>query len=188
MSSIKCPSCGLVNFATANTCKRCNKPLAAAGESAFPPPRGFRLPLTSFYGIGVTLLDYRPSSAQTYEVTRWITFLWLPLIPISSWRIRPIKSESVNLGFAIGGQQNFEILEDRPLQLNRVLKTYALGYLIGAMAVLPMILAITFFPKPPTTLQTTLLVASAIWPILILGFIDRRHEKIYDQADRKGEG
>jgi hypothetical protein len=70
MSSIKCPSCGLINFAAATICKRCQMPLAAAGQ---PPshnlPR-FRLPVMTFYGIGISLLDYRPLSADTYEATR----------------------------------------------------------------------------------------------------------------------
>jgi uncharacterized protein YbjQ (UPF0145 family) len=32
MSSTNCPNCGLVNFATAVTCKRCNNALASAGD------------------------------------------------------------------------------------------------------------------------------------------------------------
>ena len=35
MSSIKCPGCGLVNFATAQSCKRCGTPLT--GNSSAPP-------------------------------------------------------------------------------------------------------------------------------------------------------
>lgn len=40
MSSIKCPQCGLVNWATAEACKRCKLPFAAppAQESPAPPP------------------------------------------------------------------------------------------------------------------------------------------------------
>lgn len=34
MSSIKCPHCGLVNFSTEGTCKRCKKDLAATADSA----------------------------------------------------------------------------------------------------------------------------------------------------------
>ena len=40
MSSLKCHSCGLVNFAEAEKCKRCGKPLTAAlnaNRSKLPP-------------------------------------------------------------------------------------------------------------------------------------------------------
>jgi phage FluMu protein Com len=33
MSSTKCPHCGLVNFSSAVTCKRCNRVLASSGDS-----------------------------------------------------------------------------------------------------------------------------------------------------------
>ena len=36
MSSIKCQSCGLVNFANAEKCKRCKKPLAAGSKDSLP--------------------------------------------------------------------------------------------------------------------------------------------------------
>lgn len=37
MSSVKCPHCGLVNFATAETCKRCNQDVLAPGEFKSTP-------------------------------------------------------------------------------------------------------------------------------------------------------
>jgi hypothetical protein len=37
VSSIKCPHCGLVNFATAETCKRCNQDVRAPGEFKSAP-------------------------------------------------------------------------------------------------------------------------------------------------------
>src|SRR2546430_11432411 len=33
MSSTKCPHCGLVNFSSAVTCKRCNRVLVSSGDS-----------------------------------------------------------------------------------------------------------------------------------------------------------
>jgi apolipoprotein N-acyltransferase len=98
-----------------------------------------------------------------------------------------VKSEFLNLGAVMGSKHKFQVLDDKPLQLGRVLGTYALGYLICAVAVLPLIIAIKSFPKPPNTWQTTLLVLSVVWPIFILGLIDHRHEKIYDQVERERE-
>ena len=36
MPSIKCPDCGLVNFADAQACRRCKKALGAAAEATAP--------------------------------------------------------------------------------------------------------------------------------------------------------
>src|SRR5258708_3483287 len=38
MSSTNCPHCGLVNFATAVTCKRCNNALASTGDAIVGRP------------------------------------------------------------------------------------------------------------------------------------------------------
>ena len=38
MSSIKCQSCGLVNFANAGKCKRCKKPLVSVPSQSWTPP------------------------------------------------------------------------------------------------------------------------------------------------------
>ena len=45
MSSLKCPNCGLINFATAEECKRCKQTIEASaypywqGNNAVPPPK-----------------------------------------------------------------------------------------------------------------------------------------------------
>ncbi|MDQ5844317.1 MAG: zinc finger Ran-binding domain-containing protein [Acidobacteriota bacterium] len=43
MSSLKCPQCGLVNFATDTTCKRCRAPLAQYASAVTTPLEGIVL-------------------------------------------------------------------------------------------------------------------------------------------------
>lgn len=43
MASLKCPQCGLVNFATETTCKRCRAPLAQSASVARPIEQGIVL-------------------------------------------------------------------------------------------------------------------------------------------------
>ena len=64
MTSIKCPSCGLVNFSTQSNCKRCNEPLHGSGitqqfQSIQDPP-----PPPTFHGTSVG--DYPAPVAQAY--------------------------------------------------------------------------------------------------------------------------
>lgn len=44
----------------------------------------------SFFGTGISLYGYKPAGDGTFEVIVWITFLFLPVIPLSAWIIRPI--------------------------------------------------------------------------------------------------
>ena len=47
----------------------------------------------SVNGTGIRLIDYLRVSADTYEATRWLTFFFVPLIPIGTWLIRPGTAE-----------------------------------------------------------------------------------------------
>lgn len=78
MSSIKCPHCGLVNFTTAGTCKRCKNDLAAAAESASsyqPTPHDYKssfrfqsdYPLVSW---AITIVLLISSAGLSYAIAR----------------------------------------------------------------------------------------------------------------------
>ena len=41
----------------------------------------------SFWGIGTTLYGWRPALAGRHVVTRWITFLFFPIVPVRSYVI-----------------------------------------------------------------------------------------------------
>src|SRR5262245_29770200 len=71
MSSIKCPNCGLINFATAEACKRCKQTLEAPvypywqGNTAIAPPKPDWSKLQTVPAVpaeGVDLADYGDGS------------------------------------------------------------------------------------------------------------------------------
>ena len=46
---------------------------------------------TSFDGFGVMMLDYRSVEDGNFEATRWFTLCFVPIIPLSVWKIKPRK-------------------------------------------------------------------------------------------------
>jgi len=49
----------------------------------------------SVNGIGIRLLDYQRVSADTYEVTRWLTLFFVPVLPLGTLLIKPGTVEGV---------------------------------------------------------------------------------------------
>jgi hypothetical protein len=210
MPNQKCPACGLVNFASAQTCKRCEKPLAE--ESATPgvesAPHGSQASATkgsvdgrrillkpqTFNGMGVAMLGYRQLSADTYQATRFFTFLFIPLIPISTWVIRPLNLETSTL--ATTETFNFELLEDKGLELSAVLRVYGSFLLWGILAFGPFALALMLMsghrverdingesvPVEITTakiIQMILFMLTMPWCFGLIIWLKRRRDRIY---------
>jgi hypothetical protein len=120
----------------------------------------------SVNGTGIRLLDYLRASADTYEATRWVTFFFIPLIPIGTWLIRPGTAE----GMGTGTQYNFQILDKRPLRWNRVGRLW----LINLAAALPVTLCALFeTPGENTNMWLTLFIFSVIWGIAALVYGQR---------------
>ncbi|HEX8776014.1 MAG TPA: hypothetical protein VF735_20760 [Pyrinomonadaceae bacterium] len=79
MKSIRCVECGLVNFETAEQCKRCGAPLqgtapveALADEGEAPPRRSFRKRISWIAGMTlVILLIYYLSLLATSDSIKW---------------------------------------------------------------------------------------------------------------------
>lgn len=212
MPNLKCPACGLVNFASAETCKRCEKPLFE--QSATEPPqvgniesaRSFSqasAPKTSadhgrillkpvtINGTGVDLLGYRQLSADTYQVTRCFTFIHIPLIPISTWVIRPLNRELST--FTASETFNFELLEDKGLVVEDALRVYGSFLLWGVLAFGPFALSLLLMSgnkaEPPSNgvievtafkiIQGILFMLTIPWCIGLILWRKRRRDKIY---------
>lgn len=91
---------------------------------------------TSFDGFGVMMLDYRPVEDGNFEATRWFTLCFVPIIPLSVWKIKPRKYKYDRSG----EQQLFNLLEKKRLTLTRMLYPY----LIIVLGVLPFVLSYHF--------------------------------------------
>lgn len=134
MKTVTCPACGNVNrnVEAGASCGACGASLAAALlEQSIADLRAvtekmsrLQEPRKSFYtfnGFGTTLLDYRPSGADgLYEATRWAVAMFVPLVPLGDYVIRP-QEEKRSYGRET---HRFEVVERRPLSWGRVLRTY----------------------------------------------------------------
>ena len=144
MKTIDCPACNTANPTTASVCGACGGSLTEALlqkqlqelketteqlSSVHKPTPVLR----SFNGCGKTLLDYRPRPDGTFDATRWITLFYLPVFPLSTVIVRPIRRDAV-----IGsGAYTAEVLGEGKLVVTRVLLTY----LLAVLAVGPMLFA-----------------------------------------------
>jgi len=139
------------------------------------------LKLFRFYGTGTHLLDYREVSPGIYEASQWISLFFVPIIPLSSWKVRPKKSSPINLGSVVGSTFNLDVLERLPLSGGRVLRTYAMAITTVAIAISPFLVVKAHFPKDrkPTPLEVATIMLAAAWPVGVLAMINRRQERIY---------
>ena len=212
MPNPKCPACGLVNFASAEICKRCETPLleqsvaeppqvgkiesarsfsqASAPRASVDHGRILLKPVT-INGTGVDLLGYRQLSPDTYQVTRCFTFIHVPLIPISTWVIRPLNRELST--FTTSETFNFELLEDKGLLVEDVLRLYGSFLLWGVLAFGPFALLLMLMSgekvESPSNgvievttfkiIQGILFMLTIPWCFGLLIWRKRRRDKIY---------
>ena len=134
-------------------------------------PRLFLKPY-SVNGTGIRLLDYRQVSADTYEVTRWLTFFFIPILPIGTLLIRPGTAEGVGTMM----QYTFQLLGKRPMRWGRVFRMYA----IDLIAALPVALCAWFeTPGEVTDLWLTMFIFSVLWGIGVFFFTQRTGRPVY---------
>jgi hypothetical protein len=133
MKTVACPKCNFVNADADSTCTRCGEPLASAllqkNLDELKKLTGRMQELTapsfkSFNGCGTTLLDYRELPDSTWEATRWVIVVGLPVVPLAAYIIQPTRQESSY------GQQSsyFKVLGKSRLSSLRILRVYALVF------------------------------------------------------------
>jgi hypothetical protein len=142
MKTVFCPACESVNGgANINSvCSRCGELLAPAYfqdnlaeikrlttrfEEHNAPS------FNSYNGFGTTLLDYRARPDGTYEATRWVIALFLPIFPLATYVIRPTGQERT-----YGRETSkFRVVGRVPLTNARILRTYILA-VVGLLPVI----------------------------------------------------
>src|SRR5215510_15260372 len=150
MESHKCTECGLMNWAEAERCKRCQIPLrklngqlkVKSERAVLDAPRLF-----TFNGIGSRLLGWKHYEDGTATATVWFSVLWLPIFPISRQRLVSPTYQDLNQKISRGWQfffvlnhmavfrSSYTFLGRLPLEGGEVLWTYLFSYIL-----LPMIL------------------------------------------------
>lgn len=143
MSTVACPSCNSINSLDLSDCAQCGASLTMAKiqhsadeirrvTEAFKERARPRQSFYTFNGFGTTLLDYRALPDGTYEATRWVVGMMLPLVPLATYVIEPQTQER-----SYGRETSkFVILEEGKLSAVRVVRTY----LLAVVGLLPIIL------------------------------------------------
>jgi len=189
MASIKCISCGLVNFATASSCKRCgneisiglsqsNKPSIKIDKGNSPVRANtrhrFLLPSYSLNGCGILMYGHKQLSSDTFEVTRWITLCTIPLIPLSTWEILPLRTDDGLL--PLSTKYTFEIIDHRPLNIEHILRVYG----VTLVAMLPILILVKLKNgKPANIFDIIQFFLTAGWGFAISVIAHRKHEKMF---------
>lgn len=126
----------------------------------------------SVNGTGIRLLDYQRVSADTYEVTRWLTFFFIPLLPLGTLHIRPGTMEGA--GTAVHYQ--FEFLGKRPVRWARIARMYGLTML----AAIPITLCGWLEqPGEQPNMWLVLFVLSLLWALAVLVYAQRGRGAVY---------
>jgi hypothetical protein len=187
--TIACPACTFVNTRSAANCAKCGESLAAAKirqisdeikkisekfqklEDAVPT-------FSSFNGFGTTLLDYRALGDGTYQATRWVIALFLPIVPLATYVIQPNVQER-SYGREVS---KFTILGKMPVSASRVLRTH----LLTVTGLLPIIVGSYYSSFINRTLGGPLafvaMIACVAWAIYIIFFRLKNEGKAYSHA------
>ena len=88
---------------------------------------------TKFYGER----DYMPDG--TFVTTEWITILYLPIVPLRSYRIKPLRSSGFTVLVASWSSGKFSIYEKTLPNWKQVLSVY--GFFVGLFSLVALVIA-----------------------------------------------
>ena len=188
MKTVACSSCSFVNVnpTAASLCSNCGESLAPALfqqsmdelKNLTDKLQATKRPAQSFYsfnGFGTTLLDYRALADGTYQATRWVIALFLPIIPLKTYIIEPLTQE-----FGYGQETSrFSILGQTRLSAVRVLRTY----LLAIIGLLPGILGFIYSREINHVVKGLwalgLMILMFVWATYIIFFKLKNEGKAY---------
>ena len=197
MRTVTCPSCSFtnVNPTGESVCANCGESLAAAFfqqsvdelKKLTDKLQDTKKPLRTFYsfnGFGTTLLDYRALPDGTYQATRWIIALFLPLFQLKSYVIEPLTQE-----FGYGQETSkFRILGETTTSAVRILRTY----LLAVAGVLPPILSVIYSSEINRVMKgvwaLALMILMAVWAAYIIFFKLKNEGQAYRASKPTQEG
>ena len=133
--------------------------------------RGF-----SIYGCGLMQFGLR-RDADGLEMTRWLTVLYLPLIPLSRWRVRP-AGVVFPLEYHVDESFRFHPVERLPLDIARALLTGTAAWLLVAIAVGPALGCAFALQAPVSVVEFAVAMALCAWPLAVFVLVQRRAKAI----------
>jgi hypothetical protein len=139
----------------------------------------------SINGTGLMVLGYTPMGDGLYRVSLWITFFFIPIIPVVSRVVRPCGSG----GSGLGDRFDFEVIRRERLHLVDVMRVYVLGWGLAVLALAPAVAMVLYSKQrwphgggPWWSIVGLLLCAA--WPVFILGVLNHRQHKIHEALGR----
>ena len=190
--TVACPACKTVNpdAEVTSNCSACGEPLAAAviqqsiDELKKVTERMAEMTAPSFKtfnGFGTTLLDYRQRDDGSWEATRWVVAMMLPLVPLATYRILPKRQQN-----SYGRMESyFNILGREPLSIARIIRVYALV----VVGLAPIVLGFMNSSWVNRTLGGPLaffaMLASVAWALYIIFFLIKNDSKAYKADSAK---
>jgi hypothetical protein len=117
-------------------------------------------------------LGLRRDDDGLLETTRWITLFFVPVIPLSRWRVR-----YVGLARQVGPDNDesfvFDPIERLTLDPYGVMRTALCGWCLFAIAVGPAV-GCVFGIRRATTTQMAFVFGACCWPLLVILWVQRR--------------
>jgi hypothetical protein len=115
--------------------------------------------------------------ADGLETTRWLTLLYLPLIPLSRWRVRP-AGVVFPVEYHVDESFRFHPVERLPLDIAGTLLTVTARWLLVAIAVGPAVGCAFALQAPVSVFEFAVAMASCAWPLAVFWLVQRRAKTI----------
>ncbi len=142
-------------------------------------------------GFGTKLLFHRSMGKGLFEATVWITAMYVPLFPRSTWLVRPqgMKQQSISGGTST--TYFVEFLERRRASLLRILSMYL--SVAGALVAMWGPLILTLVMNEHGSLKKgwvggLLFGLSFVWPVVMWLGLDYRRDRLYKKAVEQQTG
>jgi len=130
----------------------------------------------SINGFGTTFYGRRLRDRDgSYVTTKWFILACLPILPLGSARLRDSRR-----GFS---RQEYDVVEDIPLDLVQVFNTYVYVYLLVPASLYRLLVKP---PEPPAMLPPALALLYGFWPILLVVFLPHILRLFSKQRPRAG--
>lgn len=132
-------------------------------------------------GCGVMCLGLKRDFDGRLETTRWVTLLFMPVMPLSRWRVRCL-GEAHPYGPEFDPSLLFDPVERLPIDVFGACWTALCGWSLGIVALAPACVCIDGVQgRAATPFELVLIFASCAWPLAVLFWVWRRWKAVVQQ-------